>query len=162
MSFAQALRGKAKEDAIRRGAVSDPHSYRKFRVLGPLPNIDAWYEAFDVKPGDKLYRSRAIALESGRSQVGCRLLNLRDVFRMAHPLSAPVYKGWWRCNSQELHTNHAAILSTDIRDAVAQDRPLLDLEPIRYRVCNARSATSIDAGGSGIPGPKLICGRPWL
>jgi len=57
MSFAQALRGKAKEDAIRRGAVSDPHSYRKFRVLGPLPNVDAWYEAFDVKPGDKLYRS---------------------------------------------------------------------------------------------------------
>ena len=26
-----------------------------FRVNGPLPNIDAWYSAFDVQPGDKLY-----------------------------------------------------------------------------------------------------------
>jgi putative endopeptidase len=25
-------------------------------VLGPLPNIDAWYAAFGVEPGDKLYR----------------------------------------------------------------------------------------------------------
>jgi putative endopeptidase len=57
MSYAQAWRGKVKEDAIRQQVVSDPHSYRKFRVLGPLPNVDAWYEAFDVKPGDKLYRS---------------------------------------------------------------------------------------------------------
>jgi putative endopeptidase len=57
MAFAQFWRGKAREDAILKLTVSDPHSYRKFRVLGPLPNIDAWYEAFDVRPGDKLYRS---------------------------------------------------------------------------------------------------------
>jgi putative endopeptidase len=56
MAYAQSWRGKAKEDAIRRQTVSDPHSFRKFRVLGPLPNIDAWYDAFGVKPGDKMYR----------------------------------------------------------------------------------------------------------
>ena len=57
MAFAQGWRGKAREDAIRKQTVSDPHSYRKFRVLGPLPDIDAWYAAFDVKPGDKMYRA---------------------------------------------------------------------------------------------------------
>jgi len=57
MAFAQGWRGKAREDAIRRQTVSDPHSYRKFRVLGPVPNVDAWYAAFDVKPGDRMYRT---------------------------------------------------------------------------------------------------------
>lgn len=57
MSWAQGWRGKAKPDYLRRQVASDPHSWRRFRVLGPLPNIDAWYEAFGVKAGDKLYRS---------------------------------------------------------------------------------------------------------
>jgi predicted metalloendopeptidase len=26
-----------------------------FRLNGPLPNVDEWYAAFSVKPGDKLY-----------------------------------------------------------------------------------------------------------
>jgi putative endopeptidase len=57
MAYAQSWRGKAREDAIRRQTVSDPHSYRKFRVLGPLPNVDGWYDAFGVKQGDKMYRA---------------------------------------------------------------------------------------------------------
>jgi putative endopeptidase len=59
IAYAQGWRGKLREDAIRKQTVSDPHSYRKFRVLGPLPNVDAWYDAFEVKPGDKLYRAPA-------------------------------------------------------------------------------------------------------
>jgi putative endopeptidase len=35
--------------------VSNPHSYRKYRVNGVVRNIDAWYEAFGVQPTDKLY-----------------------------------------------------------------------------------------------------------
>jgi putative endopeptidase len=35
--------------------MSDVHSPPYFRVNGPLPNIDAWYEAFNIQPGDKLY-----------------------------------------------------------------------------------------------------------
>jgi putative endopeptidase len=55
IGWAQAWRGKLRDDALRRQAVSDPHSARTFRVIGPLRNIDAWYGAFGVKPGDKYY-----------------------------------------------------------------------------------------------------------
>jgi len=33
----------------------DPHSPDKWRVIGPTRNLDAWYEAFGVKPGSKYY-----------------------------------------------------------------------------------------------------------
>jgi putative endopeptidase len=55
LGFAQSWRGKAREAAIRQQTVSDPHSYRKYRVNGVVPNIDAWYDAFGVKPGDAMY-----------------------------------------------------------------------------------------------------------
>ena len=35
---------------------TDPHSTGYFRSFGPLVNVDAWYKAFDVKEGDKLYK----------------------------------------------------------------------------------------------------------
>lgn len=57
MAYAQGWRGKLRDDAIRKQTVSDPHSYRVYRVLGPLPNVDGWYDAFDVKPGDAMYRA---------------------------------------------------------------------------------------------------------
>jgi predicted metalloendopeptidase len=34
---------------------SDVHLPHRFRVDGPLRNIDAWYDAYGVKPGDRLY-----------------------------------------------------------------------------------------------------------
>jgi putative endopeptidase len=55
LGWAQAWRGKVKDDFVRRQVVSDPHSPRQYRVNGPSRNIDAWYAAFGVKPGDKLY-----------------------------------------------------------------------------------------------------------
>jgi len=55
LGWAQAWRGKLTDDAIRRQVTSDPHSPRAFRVNGVVHNIDAWYDAFGVKPGDKLY-----------------------------------------------------------------------------------------------------------
>ncbi len=55
LGWAQAWRGKATDDFVKRQVVSDPHSPREFRVNGVVRNIDAWYAAFDVKPGDKLY-----------------------------------------------------------------------------------------------------------
>jgi putative endopeptidase len=57
LGWAQAWAGKMTPDAIKQMTVSDPHSFRKFRVNGPVRNIDAWYAAFGVKPGDKLYLS---------------------------------------------------------------------------------------------------------
>ena len=55
LGWAQAWRGKVRDDAVRRQVVSDPHSPRQYRVNGVVRNIDAWYEAFGVKPGDALY-----------------------------------------------------------------------------------------------------------
>ena len=34
---------------------SDPHSPRRFRVIGPLRNVDAWYDAFGIGPDSKFY-----------------------------------------------------------------------------------------------------------
>ncbi|MEO8742716.1 MAG: M13 family metallopeptidase, partial [Lysobacteraceae bacterium] len=55
LGWAQAWCGKLRDDAIRKQVVSDPHSPRTFRVNGVVRNIDAWYEAFGVKPGDTFY-----------------------------------------------------------------------------------------------------------
>ena len=56
MGWAQAWRAKAREEYLRRQVLADPHAWAEFRANGPLGNIDAFYEAFGVKPGDKLYR----------------------------------------------------------------------------------------------------------
>ncbi len=55
LGWAQAWRGKLREAAIRKQVVSDPHSPRQYRVNGPARNIDDWYAAFSVDPGDKLF-----------------------------------------------------------------------------------------------------------
>ena len=55
LAFAQAWRGEQREDAIKTQVASDPHSPRRFRVIGPLRNLDAWYDAFKVGPESKFY-----------------------------------------------------------------------------------------------------------
>jgi len=59
LSYAQKWRGTAREDYIRQLTVSNPHSYRSFRVNGVVRNIDAWYQAFGIEPGDQLYLEAA-------------------------------------------------------------------------------------------------------
>ena len=55
LAFAQAWRGEQRDDAIKTQVASDPHSPRRYRVIGPLRNLDAWYSAFNVQPGTKFY-----------------------------------------------------------------------------------------------------------
>jgi putative endopeptidase len=55
MGLAQARRGKARDAALISQVKSDPHSPAEFRVNGSLRNHPGFYEAFDVKPGDKMY-----------------------------------------------------------------------------------------------------------
>ncbi|THD77930.1 MAG: M13 family peptidase [Phenylobacterium sp.] len=55
LGWAQVWRGKTRDDALRQQLVSNPHSPNQARVDVPVRNIDAFYEAFGVKPGDKMY-----------------------------------------------------------------------------------------------------------
>ena len=55
LSWAQTYREVIRDAQLRQDLVSDPHSPSVFRVNGVVRNIDAWYRAFDVRPGDRLY-----------------------------------------------------------------------------------------------------------
>jgi len=55
LGFAQIWKGKLRDAILTNLLASNPHSPVECRVNGPLPNVDAWYKAFDVKPGDALY-----------------------------------------------------------------------------------------------------------
>ena len=55
LAYAQLYRVKGREDSWRNQVASDPHTPDRYRVLVPLRDLDAWYAAFDVKPGDKMY-----------------------------------------------------------------------------------------------------------
>jgi putative endopeptidase len=57
LGWAQVWRYKIRDDAARQRIVSDPHAPAGARVTIPLQNIDAWYAAFNVEPGDKLYHA---------------------------------------------------------------------------------------------------------
>lgn len=43
------------DQEIRNRVKRDPHALGEWRVNGALPHISAWYEAFGVKKGDKMY-----------------------------------------------------------------------------------------------------------
>ncbi|ADV47707.1 Endothelin-converting enzyme 1 [Cellulophaga algicola DSM 14237] len=55
MSWATVWRTLSREDALRTQIKTDPHSPGKYRATQPLQNIDAFYEAFSIKPGDSMY-----------------------------------------------------------------------------------------------------------
>jgi putative endopeptidase len=55
LAYAQVWRSKAREDALRNQVATDPHSPGQFRSFAPLRNVQAWYDAWGVKDGDKLY-----------------------------------------------------------------------------------------------------------
>ncbi|WP_239022991.1 M13 family metallopeptidase [Pontibacter mangrovi] len=57
LSWAQVWRGNILPEAAAQQIVTDPHSPGQYRTVGPVVNMDAWYEAFNVQPGDKLYKS---------------------------------------------------------------------------------------------------------
>jgi putative endopeptidase len=59
MGFAQVWRSKQRDAALRQQLLTDPHSPGMYRAFVPLVNNDAFQRAFDVKPGDKMYRAPA-------------------------------------------------------------------------------------------------------
>ncbi len=55
LGYAQSWRHKSTDDLVRQQTVSNPHAPEKYRVNGVVRNIDACYEAFNVKPSDALF-----------------------------------------------------------------------------------------------------------
>ncbi len=56
LGWAQAWRGKTRDEALRSQLLSDPHSPHEFRANGVVSNLPDYYAAFTVKEGDKLFR----------------------------------------------------------------------------------------------------------
>ncbi len=57
MGWAQVWRIKARAEALRNQLLTDSHSPGRYRAFVPLTNFDPFYAAFDVKPGDQMYRA---------------------------------------------------------------------------------------------------------
>jgi putative endopeptidase len=58
IGFASSWREKDREPAVRQQIITDGHSPDEYRTA-TVRNIDAWYRAFDVQPGQKLYLAPA-------------------------------------------------------------------------------------------------------
>jgi len=59
LGWSQVWRRKYRESELIRRLVIDPHSPSQFRANGPVSNLNAFYAAFNVQPGDKLYKAPA-------------------------------------------------------------------------------------------------------
>lgn len=57
LSWAQVWRINVLPEQQAQLILTDPHAPGQYRCNGPLSNIDAWYRAFNVKAGDKLYKA---------------------------------------------------------------------------------------------------------
>jgi predicted metalloendopeptidase len=57
LGWGQVWRRKYRDDNLRMRLAVDPHSPNQFRANGPVGNIDAFYAAFGVQPGDREYRA---------------------------------------------------------------------------------------------------------
>ena len=55
LGWAQVWRTKIRDEALRQQVTVDPHSPGQYRASATVRNIDAWYEAFGVQPGDEQY-----------------------------------------------------------------------------------------------------------
>ena len=56
LSWAQVWRGEKRTESIAQSIMTDPHSPEKYRCNAPISNMDAWYTAFNIQPGDKNYK----------------------------------------------------------------------------------------------------------
>lgn len=57
ISWAQMWRTKYRDDALKRYVAMDVHSPGPFRSIGPLVNLQEFYDAFGIKPGDPMWRA---------------------------------------------------------------------------------------------------------
>lgn len=55
LAWGQVWKQAIRDQRLRNQVLSDPHSPAQYRVNGVVRNLDAWYSAFNVQPGDALY-----------------------------------------------------------------------------------------------------------
>ncbi len=56
LSWAQVSRGLQRPESAAQRIMTDPHSPEQYRCNAPISNMDAWYNAFNIQPGDKNYK----------------------------------------------------------------------------------------------------------
>ena len=54
LAYNRSWRGKSREEALRQQLITDGHAPERYRAE-TVRNLDAWYPAFDVRPGQKLF-----------------------------------------------------------------------------------------------------------
>jgi len=63
LGYALGWQFEQKTEQLRQRLLSDVHAPPKWRVLGPLSNVPAFYEAFGVKPGQPMWRADSIRVQ---------------------------------------------------------------------------------------------------
>ena len=63
MGWGQVWRIKFRDEALRQQVITGPHSPGMYRVLGTLSNMPQFYDAYNVKPGDGMYRDEKVRVK---------------------------------------------------------------------------------------------------
>jgi putative endopeptidase len=63
LAYAYSWLGQRRDAALARQIMTDVHSPGFLRVNGPLSNIPEFYKAFNIKPGDKMYRPDSLRVK---------------------------------------------------------------------------------------------------
>jgi putative endopeptidase len=63
LSWGTIWRNKIRDEELERRLMTDPHSPGYFRAIGPLQNHEGFYNAFQVKPGSKMYRPDSLRVK---------------------------------------------------------------------------------------------------
>jgi putative endopeptidase len=63
LGFALSWYGRVRNEALAVGVKSDVHAPNIYRVNGPVVNIPEFYEAFNIKPGDKMYQPDSLRVK---------------------------------------------------------------------------------------------------
>jgi putative endopeptidase len=60
LGYAYGWMEEVRKEALASQVMTDVHAPEKYRTNGPVVNVPEFYEAFDVKPGDKMYRPDSV------------------------------------------------------------------------------------------------------
>jgi putative endopeptidase len=63
LSLTQVWQSKIRDEAMRMSISNNPHSPPMYRVNGPFSNMPEFYKAFNIKPGDKMYRPDSLRVK---------------------------------------------------------------------------------------------------